>query len=168
MKDNCPSADDELQSAAFLALVEAAQHFDPAVGVNFATYARHRIWGALCEVRSEIIQRIRLGRPGAVVVTVRLGNDIYTEGRIVGTTDPKPVGSDLESLDTFENWLRQLPRLQAQAFRHIYIDGKTQAEAAALVGCSKWALHRMHTEGIKSLQQIFEYDRAKAHFNKEK
>ncbi len=88
MKDRFPAGDDELQSAAFLALVEAAQHFDPAVGVSFATYARHRIWGALCDVRSEIIQRIRLGRPGAAVDAARLGIDIYAEGRIVGTTDP--------------------------------------------------------------------------------
>ena len=168
MKDSCPAAGDELLSVAFLALVESAQHFDSARGVSFSTFARHRIWGALCDLRSEIIQRRRPGKPGAEVAAVRLGKDTYIEGRIIGSTPPKSVGSDLESLDTFENWLRQLPRLQAQAFRHIYVDGKTQAEAAVLVGCSKWAMHRMHTDGIKSLQQIFEYERAKAHFKKEK
>ena len=54
-----PAAGDELQSVAFLALVEAAQSFDPSRGVNFATFARLRIWGALCDCRREMITKVR-------------------------------------------------------------------------------------------------------------
>ena len=56
MKDSFPAAGDEIQSVAFLALVEAAQSFDSSRGVGFATFARHRIWGALCDFRREIIK----------------------------------------------------------------------------------------------------------------
>ena len=38
---------DELRSTAYLALVEAARTFDLSREVNFATFARHRIRGAL-------------------------------------------------------------------------------------------------------------------------
>ena len=45
-----PAAEgDELKSTAYLALVEAARTFDPARNVNFATYAQHRIRGALLD-----------------------------------------------------------------------------------------------------------------------
>ena len=38
---------DELQSTAYMALVEAARSYDPARKVNFATYARYHMTGAL-------------------------------------------------------------------------------------------------------------------------
>ena len=36
---------EELESTAYMALVEAAQRFDPSRGVGFSSYARHRIRG---------------------------------------------------------------------------------------------------------------------------
>jgi RNA polymerase sigma factor (sigma-70 family) len=160
MKANCPGAGDELQSAAFLALVEAAQSFDPSRSVHFSTYARHRIWGALCDVRREIINRRRPGGSKSDLVVMRLGKEFQTGGRLIGAEPDEPVGSDLETLDTVENWIRQLPRPHALAFRHIYLDGKSQEETAALVGCSKSSLSRMHSQAISWLQQTYNFQTA--------
>ncbi len=54
LKRTWPSESDEFESAACLALVEAAQSFDETRNVKFATFARYRIWGALqtCSGRS--------------------------------------------------------------------------------------------------------------------
>ena len=41
---------DEFESAACLALVEAARSFDPTRNIRFATFARFRIRGALVDV----------------------------------------------------------------------------------------------------------------------
>jgi RNA polymerase sigma factor (sigma-70 family) len=153
MKDSFPDAGDEFQSAAFLALVEAAQSFDSSRRVGFASFARHRIWGALCDLRREIIRRVRPRGSESGRVVMQLAMGFETGGRLIGVEPDEPVGSELEALDTFENWIGQLPRLQAQAFRHIYLDGKTQKEAAALVGCSKWWLNRVHSEGLRKLQE---------------
>ena len=126
MKASFPAAGDELQSAAFLALVEAAQSFDSSRGVGFATLARHRIWGALCDLRREIINRVRPGGSESELVAVRLAKGFQTGGRLIGVEPDEPVGSELEALETFENWIGQLPRLQARrSFRHIYLDGET-------------------------------------------
>ena len=57
MGKRLPGASDELQSVAYLALVEAAQSFDPSRNVNFATFARLRIQGALLDLRREIVER---------------------------------------------------------------------------------------------------------------
>ena len=52
-----PGARDDLKSAAYFALVQAAQSFDPGRNVSFATFARHRIQGAIFDLRREIIDR---------------------------------------------------------------------------------------------------------------
>jgi len=162
MEASFPAAGDELQSAAFLALVEAAQSFDSSRGVGFATFARHRIWGALCDLRREIINRVRPGGSESELVATRLAKGFQTSGRLIGVEPDEPVGSELEALETFENWIGQLPRLQARAFRHIYLDGKSQAETAALIGCSKWSLNRMHSQGLSSLQETYRFQTAHA------
>src|SRR5690349_5323240 len=46
LKASWPLAREEFESAALEALVEAAQSFDPSRNVQFATFARYRIWGA--------------------------------------------------------------------------------------------------------------------------
>jgi RNA polymerase sigma factor (sigma-70 family) len=160
MKFAFPAGGDELPSVAFLALVEAAQSFDPSRGVNFATFARYRIWGALCDLRREILTKSRSigGQKGQTVM--RRIEEGQTGGRLIGVNPDHPIGADLEALETFENWIGHLTRPQAQAFRHIYLDGKTQKEAAALVGCSIWILNRMHSAGLDCLQKALEFEKA--------
>jgi len=154
MKNSIQNADDDFQSTAFLALVEAAQSFDSSRGVGFASFARHRIWGALCDLRREFINKVQRGGGEVETVLTNLSKRYRTNSQmVIGVKPDDPVGSKLESLDTFENWIGQLSRLQAEAFRHIYLDGKTQKETAALVGCSKWWLNRIHSEGLRSLQE---------------
>src|SRR2546429_415660 len=43
LKTSWPLESEEFESAALLALVEAAQSFDPTRNVKFATFARYRI-----------------------------------------------------------------------------------------------------------------------------
>ncbi len=162
MKHSFPDAVDEFQSAAFLALVEAAQSFDSSQGVGFASFARHRIWGALCDLRREIIRRFRPCGSKSELVVMQLAMGFETGGRLIGVEPDEPVGSELETLETLQDWIGQLPRLQAQAFRYIYLDGKTQQEAAALVGCSKSNLNRIHSEGLRSLRQTYRFETAYA------
>ncbi len=162
MQDIFPDSGDEFHSVAFLALVEAAQHFDPSRGVNFSVFARYRIWGALCDMRNEMLKKSNPVGIGSGPVIVRLGNNTDFVVRVLGSTPEPPLGRELDALDTIENWIGQLPGLQAQAFRHIYLDGKSQAEAAELVGWSKWTMCRMHSQGLNALQRICQKDCANA------
>ncbi len=54
-KMSWPGSRDEFESAANLALIEAAGSFDPGRNVKFATFARHRIWGALRDVQRGLL-----------------------------------------------------------------------------------------------------------------
>ena len=72
MKARFPGAGEEFESAAFLALVEAAQSFDSSRNVHFATYARHRIRGALYDVYRELIGSDLHWAPRRLAANVRL------------------------------------------------------------------------------------------------
>ena len=156
MKTRFPGAREEFESAAFLALVEAAQSFDSSRNVNFATYARYRIRGALYDVYRELIGTTSTGTHAQARLERPLCDGWESQGRVIGAEPDLPVGTDLEIQDTVENWIRRLPRMHALAFRHIYLDGKSQNEAAHPVGCSKWKLCRMHSQAITWLQEAKE------------
>jgi len=162
MKNSLPNAGDEFESAAYLGLVEAAQSFDSSRCVGFASFARHRIWGALCDLRHEIIKRAQRTGAESELVLMKLAKGYETGGRLIGAEPDEPLCSDQEARETLQDWLGQLPRQQAQAFRYIYLDGKTRGEAAALVGCSTSSLSRMHSEGLRSLRQSYRFQTAYA------
>jgi RNA polymerase sigma factor (sigma-70 family) len=156
-----PGAQDEFESAALLALVEAAQAFDPTRGVKFTTFAHHRISGALRDLKRELYSHGGRGdvasrRAGTGFHDVQsLGIDSEAHGHLIGAEADEPVGTELENLDTIENWIRQLPRPHALAFRHIYLDGKSKEETARLVGCSKAYLTRLHQQAITWLHEAY-------------
>lgn len=146
-----PQWKEEFQSAAFLALVESALHYDEARNVDFSTYARHRIGWALCDARKELVRR---GSPGqhAPRTVIRMSEAAERHGRVVNTEPDEPVGTDLERHETVEAWIERLPRPHSRALRLIYLDGHTQEETAVIVGCSKASVSRLHEQGLAWLR----------------
>jgi RNA polymerase sigma factor (sigma-70 family) len=138
-----------------MALVEAARTFDPARKVNFATYARHRIRGALRDYRRLVLADGWRGDPAHRPVFEALHGDIEKCGRVPRAEQDRPVGAEMESTEAVEKWLSRLPRTQAAACRLIYLHGKSQDEAAALLGCSKSYMSRLHREAISRLIQDY-------------
>jgi len=151
---------EELESTAYVALVEAAQSFDPGRNVNFATFARHRIRGALRDYQRLLLSESWRGDPTQRPVFKSLGKNSEQHGWVLGVEPDRPVGAQIESTEAVEEWLRRLPQAHAVACRHIYIHGKSQDEVAALVGCSKSFLSRLHREAISWLIQDYQAARA--------
>jgi RNA polymerase sigma factor (sigma-70 family) len=149
------SQDEELHSAAYMALVEAALTFDPSRKVNFATYARHRIRGALRDYRRLALADGWRGNPAHRPVFETLWGNVEDHGRVLGAKQASAVGAEMESAEAVEKWLSRLPRAQAAACRLIYLHGKSQDEAAALVGCSKSYMSRLHRDAISRLIQDY-------------
>ena len=142
---------EELESTAYMALVEAAQKFDPKRNVNFATYARHRIRGALRDYQRIALSENWRGEEAYRPVFTRLVRGAEQHGRVLGVAPQLPVGALLESKEAVEEWLSRLPYLHAAACRLIYLHGQSQDEVAAQVGCSKSFLSRLHREAISWL-----------------
>jgi RNA polymerase sigma factor (sigma-70 family) len=137
LKAAWPTETDEFDSAACLALVEAAQSYDPSRKVIFPTFARYRIWGALRDVQRDLITAgWRCDLEHAPVLT-SLIEGIEEHGRVLNTEPDRPVEEELDSRDAVEHLLRKLPKQYAAACREIYVNNRTQSQAASMIGCSK-------------------------------
>lgn len=152
-----PWVGDEFESAANMALVEAAESFDPKRNVRFATYARHRIQGALRDVKRRMTPGGWRSDPSHAPAIGPLSDNPETWGRIIGAEPDPPVDEALETSDEIDQLLRRLPRRHAEACRRIYLQGKTQAEAARELGCSQSRLSCMHREALTMLNGLW-YD----------
>jgi RNA polymerase sigma factor (sigma-70 family) len=152
-----PLEGQEFESAAMLALVEAAGSFDPSRNVKFATFARYRIWGALRDVQRGLITAGWRGDMEHAPTVASLTYDAEEHGRILNSTPDAPIGEEIEALEFVENCLRKLPPKHAAACREIYVHGKTQGEAAAAVGCSKSRLSYLHKESREILNDYLTY-----------
>lgn len=154
LKQLYPYWRDEFESAACLALVEAARSFDPKRRIQFATFARIRIRGALIDVSRAMILpgfEDEYEPPGTVALTP------YSEehGAVLVATQPPAVGADVDDIDEVEHWLRKLPRRHANVCRLYYLYGKTQAEIAEVVGCSQSEITRLHRRSIDYLAEPY-------------
>ena len=90
-----PEVSDELQSVAYLALVEAAGTFDPARSVNFATFARQHIQGAMIDFRRESRDRDSWDRRKTAGRKRRNGDPSDLARRAVNLVYEAPVGAEL-------------------------------------------------------------------------
>lgn len=149
-----PRERDEFESGALLALVEAAEAFDAERGIQFATFARHRIEGAMRDVQRRLYARTRpWDRLADAPLPTGAGPCVTDRSaRVLGIQPEPPVGAALEGEDAVEHWLRALPRRYADACRELYLHGRNQTEAAAVLGISQSRLSAMHRAALTMLQ----------------
>jgi RNA polymerase sigma factor (sigma-70 family) len=151
LKRTWPQEWEEFESAAMMALVEAAESFDPGRGVRFSTFARLRVVGALRDVQRRMgSTKWRVDDTHAVHEAADL-TSLEPIGEVLNTTPDPEVGREVDSLDAVEAWLKKLPPRHAAACRAIYVHGCNQAEAAARLGCSQSRLSYLHREALAML-----------------
>ncbi len=147
---------DEFESAACMALVEAARSFDPSRNIQFATFARFRIRGALVDVGRGMgldgFEDNPEDAPGMVSLTP------YNEehGKVLIAVSPPPVGSEFEDIDAVEHILRKLPKKHATVCRLHYLYGKTQSEIAGTLACSQAEVTRLHKKALEFLSEPYD------------
>jgi RNA polymerase sigma factor (sigma-70 family) len=141
-----PELRDDFDSVALAALVAAARRYDPDRGVRFATYARHHIIWALCELR----RRARADSRRAAAYHHRVLR--IREGRMVVEGEVLPIGHELEQAEQVETMLRRLPRGHAAACRELFIHGRSPREAAEHLRCSLARLSVLKRQSIDMLR----------------
>jgi RNA polymerase sigma factor (sigma-70 family) len=146
---------DELEAEAYAALVDAARTFDPDRGVNFAVHARPRIVGALRDYRRFLFHAAWKGDAHESPVFKRLSSADEINGRVIGKDTQTPAVQEFETHEAVDSVIRLLPESHAVACRLIYIEGKSQDEAAEVLGCSKGYFSRLHGEAITRLARKY-------------
>jgi RNA polymerase sigma factor (sigma-70 family) len=156
LKRAWPTYGDDFTSAAQLALVEAAQTFDPSRNVKFSTFVMIRIKGALLDMQRDLIKthcQTNIRIPPADFRKTWRGDGM---GRILWTQPDPRVGQLLEVTEFVEHWLKKLPKRHAQACRLTYIDGMNQAEAAETLGCSKSRMSYLQSQSVAMLKESWQ------------
>jgi RNA polymerase sigma factor (sigma-70 family) len=144
---------DELDSAAMLALVEAAQAYNPRRGVKFVTFARVRILGALYDIQRYLYNKAHSRHlPNAPREYYYVPGEAECAELLMTSLDA-PIGRELESADEVEHWLEALPARNAQACRELYVGDKTMGEAAGALGCVKSRVCTLHAEALNILRE---------------
>ncbi len=149
-----PGEHHEFDSAALFALVQAAQSFEPSRNVKFPTYARHRIRGALIDVQRKLGVQGWWRDQEKNPCVVALSPTSEDRGRILNSEQDWPIGTELEAIDEVEMLLRKLPSKHAQACRQLYLEDKTQVQAAKALGCSRSRLSGLHHEAMVILGDV--------------
>jgi RNA polymerase sigma factor for flagellar operon FliA len=154
-KLRCPDLWEDFDSASLLALVEAAETFDPERGVKFGTFARRRVLGALVDVlraRSARTRPVRKGILPEAVLTDRPALLETAGGRVFGIEAEPPVGCELERHEFLERLIAALPPAEADACRRLYLLGQSQTEAAEELGVCQARLSQLHRNALARLR----------------
>jgi RNA polymerase sigma factor (sigma-70 family) len=155
-KRHWPSEWDELDSAAMFALVEAVESFDPSRGVPFATFARIRIVGELRDVHRRATNANQ-GRGVIPYVDMREAEQI---GRVL-VRPPSPPDQEREADESFDRWMRRLPKRHAEACRCVYARGLNQVETSRELQLSQTRISTILRESMAMLSGTFGRDNPK-------
>jgi RNA polymerase sigma factor (sigma-70 family) len=152
-----PGRGEEFHSEALLALVQAAQSFDASWNVKFATFARYRIWGALRDVQRGMVLDYLKSNIECPAPFGSLHPESEELGIIIGAEPDRHIGEELEAVDFVEQWLKKIPPKHAAACREIYLNDRSQGEAATHLGCCKSRLSTLHSEALEYLKDTLPY-----------
>jgi RNA polymerase sigma factor (sigma-70 family) len=149
-KDRWPDEWEEFESDALLAVCQAAESFNPEAHVNFATFARFRILGALKDTLRRLgRQRWNVDVDGHQVCGVGHIEDLEPIGVVLNTQPDPETGHDLAETDAVEVWLALLPERHATLCRLIYVEGLSQLDAGRRLELSQSRVSHMHREAIE-------------------
>jgi RNA polymerase sigma factor (sigma-70 family) len=148
---------DEFESAACLALVEAAQSYDAAKNVKFATYARKRILGELRDVQRELVLPGWTHNMEEAPDLLPLIPDVEAYGRVLMSEPDSPVHEDLEAHERLESLIQRLPGKHAATCREIYVGGLSQAETGVALGMSQTRICILHKQSMEMLNEALAF-----------
>ncbi len=149
-----PHMRDEFESAATLALVEAAQDYNPSRGVPFPGFARRRVLGAMRGVQRGMVLRGWRGDKSTAANAPSLEplpSSPEEEMRRFAGVHRHLRQDPFEYVDELESRLRVLPTRKKRICRDIYIGDHTITETARSMGLSQPRVSVLHREALERL-----------------
>jgi RNA polymerase sigma factor (sigma-70 family) len=130
-KKNLPKFVDleDLKSAAYLGLVEAANRFNPDLGIKFSTFAYLRILGSICDYLREyykINKNINI-----------FSLNTATDEQDFSFADIIPAKTEHKIEETLEFFTLGLDQQAKKIIQYYFIDGYTMKETGDKLGLSE-------------------------------
>lgn len=140
---------EELQSAAYMGLVEAASRFDPSLGIAFSTFAYPRIFGAIHDYLRE---QGWLRRGGSFNI-LSLDSKEPDEDTCLKDTLAAPTKDDTE--ECFNVITRGLDTQAQQVLRHYFIDDLSMKEVGDKFGVSESRISQLIKQYKSRLRSLW-------------
>lgn len=121
---------EDLKSAAYLGLVEAASRFDPSLGIAFSTFAYPRVFGAI----QDFLRREGLGKRGNFLKSHSLNEQEEDGACLQDMLEAKPEENHEELLETISFELGDQAR---EVIRLYFIDEYSMREVGERFGVSE-------------------------------
>ena len=117
----------DLISYGMEGLQQANNKFDPTRGIQFTTYAEHRIIGAMLDgIRNQWS-----------AVNCRRGGEVFFSELTNDEPDPRSDDPDTDILiDEIFQIVETLPKFEAEVIKSVFFDGLTQRATAKALLCS--------------------------------
>ncbi|MBA2702676.1 MAG: sigma-70 family RNA polymerase sigma factor [Blastocatellia bacterium] len=165
---------DDLKGAGYVALVQAADRFDPERDTQFKTYAITLIRGALLEflrrddwVPRSVRNRQRLGEPMVILKQVSFEDEFLglqdddSSGAPtcqIASLDAGPLEVTLLRLEQERLWraVDWLPDRERRIFRAYYGEGVTFKVIGGRIGLSESRTYQLHAQGLGRLRQYLD------------
>lgn len=137
-------------SAAYIALLRAAENFDPARGVKFGSYASDCIQG-------KILQSLKDGKKAHRLPTVSLDVPLSEDGGRLEdlVADPQAIAPEQSAVPkmAFAQLLRPLKQQQRVVVQALYAEGQDTGDVAQSLGVSRQRVHQIHAQALEALRQ---------------
>lgn len=167
--DLCSLEIDDLISIGTAALIEAARRFDPTRGARFATFAYHRVNGAMLDaLRSTgcYRQRHRPSRacePGESVLVVSLEAHATACDAIADEGDlPDSTAAARATAQRLRDAISRLPATERRLVEGYYFEERSLDRMGAELGTSRsWTCRLLH-RAIANLKRSLIEDRSSA------
>jgi RNA polymerase sigma factor (sigma-70 family) len=152
-----PHESDEFESSACMALVEAAQAFDPAKKIKFGTFALYRITGELRQTQRRLVPHGWEDDIANAPHRTSLDESHEECGRVLFCHADPPLSETVEDpIEAVESWLRLLPGQHCKALRQIYVHGLTMKGTAEVIGRALSRVGYLHSESLAMLKECVE------------
>lgn len=133
---------EELQSAAYLGLVESAQSYQPDENDCFAAFAVWRIIGAVRDYLRELTWGSR-ANPQKMVPIYAYEDQLYSDNATI-------------DCEFFEDFIKHLPTPNKTTMRLYYFENKKIAEIAEIFGCNQSRVSQILTDSRNRLYNIWD------------
>lgn len=127
---------EDLRSAAYLGLVEAASRFDPELGIAFSTFAYPRVFGAI----QDFLRRESMGKRGDFSKVYSLNEQEEDGACLQDTLEAKPERNHEEFLEEVSAGLGDQAK---EVIRLYFIDACSMKEVGERFGVSESRISQM-------------------------
>jgi RNA polymerase sigma factor (sigma-70 family) len=147
---------DDLVSAGTIALIEAADRYDPERRVSFATFAYPRIRGAIIDELPRLVESgaDRYGPPSPLSLQAPLATDAGRRASWIDVAVDHSVPDPQRRAELSEllHAIRELPRRERELLA-LAVAGSSIGELARLSGCSEARISQVLTRARFRLEE---------------